>query len=89
MNDEILEQLIGKEAADKLKPFQAIMNDIRRAKDEIYAAESSHTVLMSRLKAKLSLIRERCSHPATKHYGDPAGGSDSYTECLICGSQDA
>lgn len=37
----------------------------------------------------MKVLQGRCQHPSglTKHHSDPAGGSDSFTECLVCGKQ--
>ena len=32
-------------------------------------------------------MRSSCPHTARRHYPDPAGGSDGYTSCLLCGAE--
>ncbi len=35
----------------------------------------------------ISDIQSKCPHWETSYYGDPAGGSDSFTECDLCKKQ--
>jgi hypothetical protein len=39
------------------------------------------------IDGELEAVYQKCGHPFTKHHGDPSGGSDSWTECLVCGKQ--
>jgi hypothetical protein len=42
---------------------------------------------LAAIDADLAKIRGRCRHWKSRHHGDPAGGSDSFTECEICGKE--
>ena len=43
--------------------------------------------IISEIKGKVFALQMECPHWESAFYGDPAGGSDSYSECLICGQQ--
>ena len=36
---------------------------------------------------EIGTLQIECPHWETQFYNDPAGGSDSHTECLICGKE--
>lgn len=50
------------------------------------AAERLHRLVIASLDQKVVQIQFNCSHEVTKYHGDPAGGSDSFTVCEICGA---
>jgi hypothetical protein len=34
---------------------------------------------------EIAAIRNECGHLVSEYHADPAGGSDSFTTCLLCG----
>ena len=52
----------------------------RNCRDE----EERHKTARNTLNAELKAIQVKCRHLASTYYGDPAGGSDSWTQCNYC-----
>ena len=46
-----------------------------------------HEAEKLRIRTEVKAIQGRCQHTKTTEYRDPAGGSDSSTECDICGKE--
>lgn len=47
--------------------------------------EGRHCQVMNNLKEDKTILQEKCLHWMQTYHGDPAGGSDSYHECQVCG----
>lgn len=66
----------------KAEEIAATMQAIDRESDDLqrktYAA-------LNDLQKRRAAVQSKCPHNATKHYSDPAGGSDSGDTCLVCG----
>lgn len=45
-----------------------------------------HATEMANIDHEIAEARGRCPHPWTERHPDPAGGSDSWTECRACGA---
>lgn len=56
-------------------------------RQKVLREEDRHRDAMKALGAELKRIREGCSHPEWVYHADPAGGSDSFHECSVCGEQ--
>lgn len=52
---------------------------------EINTEKSNHQFRIQEITKKIMTEQARCFHAETRYDADPAGGSDSTTECLICG----
>jgi len=66
--------------ADTLLWYAAIQRKVKERRilvDQI--REDSEKKIASLLAIKW------CDHPVSEHYGDPSGGSDSHSACLVCG----
>lgn len=46
--------------------------------------QQRHERTLKRLEKQLKLFQTTCQHGYTRFQADPAGGNDSYTECLVC-----
>lgn len=73
----------GEPSVTKLSEKEAMQEKLSIDKDwRIH--EDAIAVLRQRLK---NLQSKRCPHKAGHYNHDPAGGSDSWTECSICGGE--
>jgi len=52
---------------------------------DIAKSEDTHRAIVQDIKRRIMEEQAKCSHAETRYDADPAGGSDSTTECLICG----
>lgn len=86
MLDLILEE-VPPNKAEQIRGWVEIQKGITRAKDEIEHLEKEHKKKLAVIETKIKEIRMKCKHEKKKHYADPAGGSDSFDECDICGGQ--
>lgn len=53
-----------------------------------YSRESAYKAYQEKLeeiKKEQKKLRSNCDHPLFSYHGDPAGGSDSFHSCDICG----
>lgn len=70
------------EAADKIERYELIRSR---------AIERSRKIAMMKSQTEKDIQRmldeKFCDHDVRKTHGDPAGGSDSHEECLICGQE--
>jgi hypothetical protein len=67
------------------------IEDIRRKLCVIRATRETEIAEQKRklenLDKAVDKVRAECKHEATQFHPDPSGGSDRYTECLICGAE--
>jgi hypothetical protein len=56
-----------------------------RLRWEIADADAAHERKLKRIDKKIRELRTKCKHAKTTFHGDPAGGFDSYSECIDCG----
>ncbi len=70
-----------------LKQEQDIKNRIIKLHKEMRQEEESHKKILEAQRIELGTIQIECPHWEVKYYGDPAGGSDSYSECTLCGKE--
>jgi hypothetical protein len=64
--------------------IKSSINQITRKQMEL---EKKHEKEKAELEKDLSEIRKKCKHESITWFGDPAGGSDSFEECNVCGKQ--
>lgn len=62
-----------------------VQNNLRQIRGQITKEVDAWERRREELNAQLSKAQSECMHEVTTYYGDPAGGSDSWYECLICG----
>jgi hypothetical protein len=82
-----MDHLSGKERTNKLGACENVASEVARIKRQIATAEDDHKSRMQLLAKDLQDARNLCHHDFTKYHADPAGGSDSFNECLVCGAE--
>lgn len=63
--------------AGAVKAYREWLRDFRKQQDED----------TKKAQQQISAIQAGCPHAIVEYFGDPAGGSDSFWECGICGKQ--
>ena len=48
---------------------------------------AEHSKALDALRKRTQTLYRRCPHQRGHYHGDPAGGSDSWTECPLCGGE--
>ena len=95
VNKKVIKQLVvthdGKTdlsdyLAEQLQLVEEIRQSVRRLYKERQEAERRHTEELDAIAKQLAEVHKRCGHPSRTHHPDPAGGSDSWTECDVCGA---
>lgn len=99
MKSEVLQKLINKHMSfgsvanlgeyiahvlDEEQKVKRRVATIQRART---AAQAEYHAQISRLDQELAEVQSECSHGDVTYHSDPAGGSDSYSACEICGRQ--
>lgn len=74
------------EFKEKLARIDVTRARLAQVQADRNAAERLHRLVTASLDQKVVEIQFNCSHEVTKYHGDPAGGSDSFTVCEICGA---
>ena len=69
----------------ELRKHDEINRYVRAMNIAINEEEAGCRVRVHAIKKKIAEQQDRCSHAETRYDADPAGGTDSTTECLICG----
>lgn len=64
-----------------------IVNRKRMIADSVRFEIEGHKNVLEVYDAMLREEQSKCPHIVTEHHRDPAGGSSSFTECLICGGE--
>ena len=67
---------------ERLDQVAALVQRLERLERELRQA---HLTRLKEVHEKLEAAREQCWHPVSAYHGDPAGGSDAYHVCDICG----
>jgi hypothetical protein len=72
---------------EKVKKVNSIQREINILNQSKREEKEKYMKAIGRIDFLIEQQRERCSHELTSYYGDPAGGSDSFTTCDICGKE--
>jgi cell fate (sporulation/competence/biofilm development) regulator YmcA (YheA/YmcA/DUF963 family) len=67
------------------KDIEQTLLDMENVEREIDTVKKRYQEAMDLLSLKKSVVQKKCSHRLTTTYPDPAGGSDRWTVCDICG----
>ena len=51
---------------------------------KIARLEDAHDRQLAKLNSQLHDLQLKCNHRQTRYCADPAGGFDSYYECVLC-----
>jgi hypothetical protein len=94
MNTEKMRKLIKDRDIQDISHFISVcdhvdyitgqMNEFKKDKQKLI---DDHKIAMHYIETKINVTRNSCQHVLTTFYADPSGGSDSYTECDICGKE--
>ncbi len=81
---------ISEESAAALAGAMKSVDSIKRDLSSLRTWENNeslrHKEELAAIGRERARIRKSCKHQTTQYHGDPAGGSDSWTECQICGA---
>ena len=89
---KLLKRLIEKHGTDSdkishdLTKYDNIQRSIRGFYNKIERVQHEIEKKIEDIQKEIRKERKLCDHPDTQYYGDPAGGSSGFTECLICGA---
>lgn len=93
LSSQALKKAIESYQGDNLAQF--IVDLIYKVKDietkiqtnrmQLNAARHNWEVAQKTFSSNLTIYQSQCKHPSFSYWGDPAGGSDSFNECDICG----
>lgn len=78
---------LAKYIANELKKVDKIIAALINRDKQIVKLTQKHELELKALQKDYDKIIHSCEHQLTKRHPDPAGGSDSWTECLICGKE--
>ncbi len=67
-------------AKSKIDTIKSLKRSISKIKEE-------YKERIGDIESDIVYQQSHCSHEVKEHYCDPAGGSDSFDECQICGKQ--
>lgn len=77
----------------KPEPNMATINRIYKTLDDLESTNKSINVIEMKYNSEMRFFAECiaaaqrvCRHEVIEYYGDPSGGSDSHTTCLIYGA---
>ncbi len=62
-----------------------IVRAVTEIERKMQEEKNRHNQTMVSLCGVLAELRGKCKHPLSSFYPDPAGGSDSFRECDLCG----
>lgn len=92
MDVEAVMQAIVKEYANDTKRIAKAWADVQKVRmrlNIVYANMQDeiarHSEAMKAHRLNEQVVRADCPHWHRVYHGDPAGGSDSYSECDVCG----
>jgi len=73
--------------ADELESIEQVLSNIRECQVARLDEEARHKEKLREIDGRLLAAQFKCNHYASTYYGDASGGSDSHTECDICGAE--
>jgi hypothetical protein len=69
-----------------LRPTDVSVASIVTKLEDLRVRESNLAQLMHDIRAERKALQAKCPHYCTRYNEDPAGGSDHYDYCDICGA---
>lgn len=78
---------VGDQIDRELTKYENLAREIRKIKQRRADADIAHENAVASLGANIRSLQGQCDHPSTTYHGDPAGGSDSFMECDVCGAE--
>lgn len=72
----------------EMERLNGIADSIRTLDAKIDAENKRHKNALAAIESEKQKVMKKCDHLDTTYHGDPAGGSDSFTQCNICGRHD-
>ena len=70
-----------------LQFYESVERQRRGLHAEREKARSQYEFALKQIDNAELVNRQRCDHPDTEYHGDPSGGLDSHTTCVICGAE--
>jgi hypothetical protein len=84
---DLARELLPQKEKELFDRWLKIKQEVNNIKRKMGQCRESYEEQLKELNIKMVEIWKSCKHEKTKHYGDPAGGFDSFDECEICGLQ--
>lgn len=78
---------LGQYIYEAIEQEKTLRSERTRIQNVLIHAQNVYDEAKQRHKREMNELYEECPHYETSWHGDPAGGSDSYTECSLCGKQ--
>jgi hypothetical protein len=73
--------------ARALGHVEDIDHKARVAREKLRRELARHDDAKRAIESEIKQLQDKCGHPQSIYCGDPAGGSDSFHSCNICGAQ--
>lgn len=70
-----------------LAKVEATRRCVIDCKTRLRQGQESWVRLQGAIERDLSAAQLDCLHPLTVYHADPAGGRDSWSECVVCGGE--
>lgn len=93
VSKELIQHIMdrGKSTAQELSmallAYEQIRKDRTNLDQKKLKLKQDCDMAIQQLDAQITHLRKACDHPETRFHGDPSGGSDKWTECLLCGAE--
>lgn len=71
----------------ELNRVNVIRNSVGLIHEKLVKVKTDYEAAKKALYDELNTLRKNCKHETRHFNGDPAGGSDSYHECCVCGKE--
>lgn len=78
---------LGLHIYNEIELEKKLRGERTRIQNELIKAQNIYDEAKRKNQSALRDLYEKCPHHETSWHGDPAGGSDSYTSCDLCGKQ--
>ena len=86
---ELVNAVLAKSGTENLgktlEQLQSVHEKMAAIKQRWLAAEQEYVEALRELRREQEVVRKTCPHPLMTHHGDPSGGNDSCSECVVCG----
>jgi hypothetical protein len=68
-----------------MRKLAHIVYEVARLEETMAGEERQHEQKMKMYERQLKEARAKCPHPAKDYHPDASGGTDSWSECQLCG----
>lgn len=85
--DAILAKLPHDKLAAHLGGLQQMLDTLENHRAAKVRLVKEYEANLRELDGYIQITQKQCPHWLTKRHRDPSGGSDSWTECELCGAE--